>query len=206
MYHFQQFILPQFSSNPILSPNILPIQSHFNKYSDLYIPSKSKPQLKSNPSISSFSVLTPTKKTSSKYLQQQQYYTKLFHQMQGSTEEEITNHLQEMKEIEEEILSVKEENLNQVITTNTIYNMFINERKEIMKNERDERVEREKEKEIERKGTSFSNGKTRSNLRNTPNSPTHFNRGMLRGGENRDYVFEKRVVEFDKLSDMMIQV
>ena len=126
MHHFQQFILPQFSLNPISTPNMLPIISHLNQYSDLYIPPRSKPsQLKSNISISSYSVLTPTKKTSSKYLQQQQYYTKLFHQMQGSTKEEIANHLQEMKELEdEEVMSSREENINsQILTTNTVYNM-----------------------------------------------------------------------------------
>lgn len=204
MHHFQQYILPQFSSNPLsTTPNILPITSHLSKYSDLYIPlKKTKPELKSNPSVSSFSVLTPTKKVSSpqssKYIQQQQYYTTLFHQMQGSTEAEIANHIQEKKELEEEILSIQEENKYQIITTNTAYNMFITERKEIMKVERDQRVEREKEKDIERNGdpsSPFANQKKNS-LRNPPN----------RGDSGHNFVFERRVVQFDKLSDMMIQV
>ena len=88
-----------------------------------------------------------------------------------------------------------------------VYNMFINERRDILKLERDQRVEREKEKDIERNGI-YSNPKSKS-MRSPPNSPKrqpYLNIGVSRRGKNHDASFEKRVIEFDKLSDMMIQV
>lgn len=93
-------------------------------------------------------------------------------------------------------------------TTNHIYNMFTEERRSLMRDQRDLRVGNEIEKERERRGGTES-------LPNAPLSPPRQplntgspsrTRSPTKGSMQREIAFEKRKVEFDRISDMMIQV
>jgi hypothetical protein len=188
-------ILPS-SSSPLSAPVINPITRHLSLHSDLYVPISAA--LKSTLSISSSSLRTPTKKQSSKYTENQQFYASLFQQSEAAdTTKGVGVDHEEAKVVTNVPLVVEEE--VDVFTTNRIYNLFVEERREQMREERDRRVEREIEKDREKRGGGLE-GVSSGSPRRAPNSLTRVN---SKRGERRE---EKRRVEFDRVSDMMIQV
>jgi hypothetical protein len=92
-----------------------------------------------------------------------------------------------------------------LFTANRVYNSFIEERKRQMRDQRDLRVGKEIEREQEgRSGPSPPLSPSRSHSLDVE-SPSRI-RSPTRGPMPREIVFEKRKVEFDRISDMMVQV
>jgi hypothetical protein len=101
-----------------------------------------------------------------------------------------------------------------LFTTNGVYNMFTEERRIQMREQRDRRVGKEIEKDEERRGGGGGGGGVMSSPPSSPTRPQSMGsvgspgrtRSSTRGLVQRELVFEKRKVEFDRISDMMIQV
>jgi hypothetical protein len=92
-------------------------------------------------------------------------------------------------------------------TTNRIYNLFVEERRELMREERDRKVEREIEKDREKRGTGTGgDGLSPSSPKRAPSSARQSPKRTISRGETKELVYEKRKIEFDRVSDMMIQV